>query len=120
MTVPYEDLRDDLGVSTADFPDAKLDRLWARLEAASDENKRFQAAKALMALQMRNSAAKLYDRRTGATGDQLSQVWDHWNKIYQEYKPILDDVLPSKPQQTARSTAVGPAVEREEPWDGRY
>lgn len=95
MATPYAILRSDLGIPNDQtvFTDAELDIIWGRVAGAANANYQERAALALMAMQIRNSAAKLHDYSLVSASEKESQIFDHLDKIYQENKAYLDDAL---------------------------
>lgn len=93
-----DDLRSDLGVTSAIFSDDEVNRAWDRVEGASNDTQRHEATLALMARQLWTSSAKLHDYTAGQSSEKLSQVVDHLKAVYAEFKPALDAALNQRQQ----------------------
>jgi len=90
-----DDLRADFGDTNEAFSDAEIDRIWTRMTDAKDDTTQYYATLALMFFQARNNAAKFHDVSVAGDSHKLSQVYDHYNKLYAEYASYLRSVLGS-------------------------
>jgi len=86
------DIRDDFpdpDDGSPVFGDSDITRYWERTDDAQDDTQHHEAALALMYRNLLGNAAKLRDYSAGATGEKLSQVFDHVRKMYDLYLPSL-------------------------------
>jgi hypothetical protein len=91
------------------FNDTEIESIWELVAGAANDTEREQAALAEMAYRLRNNAAKLHNYSAGQSSQQLAQVFQHLDLLYQELKPYLDKALGIRTRQLSVGRVLAPA-----------
>lgn len=97
------------------FTDAEISAIWERVSDARTTELQHEASLGLMFRQLLNSSAKLHKVAVAGDSNDLQQVFDHYLKLYNMYKPALDGVLGSSQQVAIATLRPVPRQNRETP-----
>lgn len=109
------DLRNDLGDSSAGFSDAELNRLWDRVSSATNEYTRYRATLGLAWQQIMAGAAKYHDYEAGAVKEKLAQVFAHAKQMAEMYEADVEAALSQKRDFVKTKIGIIPHQTRTEP-----